>query len=152
SRRRLRPGNPGAGRSTQGELIRTRSAENPRIGSLQTRPLQNADVAGLAFEVPGKECCRCFRVAARECLTHLDDAAVFHRDTRLALLKSEVRVVLDAHGETLLLLCLKETTRSRPNLLNDGFRRRHSRRIALNKLSTRGQSSHPATWVSISQL
>jgi len=57
-------------------------------------------------------------------LIQLDDAAVFRRDTGLAPLESEVRVVLDAHDEALLLLRLPV--------------RRHSRRTAAARLSTCG--------------
>ena len=70
----------------------------PRCGSLQARPLQNADVRGLAFEAPGQDPCGCFRVAPRECPAQLDHAAVFRQNAGRALLQSEMRVVLDTHG------------------------------------------------------
>ena len=82
-------------------------------GSLQARPLKDADLAGLAFEAPGNDRCGRSRIASRQSPAELDYATVFRRDTGLAPLESEMRVVLDAHGEALLLLQLKETTRLR---------------------------------------
>ena len=67
---------------------------------MQSRPLQNLDILGVAFEVLGQHGGGFLQVATQQRALHLDHAPELAHALGRAFLQQKVCVVLDAHGAT----------------------------------------------------